>query len=157
MTDQPFQPQNPQQPIRVAHGVHLDQPPAGAAPQPPYAPPPPPPAVPYGAYPPQVIVQPVMVPQPVDPASGQAVTSLVLGITGLVFGALGFSGCTIPIGLVLGIIGIVLGALGRRSFRHGGLATAGLVLSVIALAVSVGWGAWWLALVNSAAVTPSPY
>lgn len=152
MADQPFQPPNPQQPIRVAHGQHLDQPP--------YAPPPPPsPAAPapgtaYVPYPAQVVVQPVVVPQPADPAGGQAVTSLVLGIIGLVFAALGFVGCTIPIGLVLGTIGIVLGALGRRSLRHDGLATTGLVLSVITVAMSVGWGVWWALLLSTPTTPP---
>jgi hypothetical protein len=154
MNDQPFQPQNPQQPIRVSHGVHLDQPPT---PQPPYAPPPPPPAVPYGVYPPQVIVQPMVIPQPVDPAGGQAIAGLILGITGVVFGALGFSGCTIPIGLTLGIVGIVMGALGRKSLSHSGLAIAGLVLSVLAIAASVAWGVWWLALFTTPVVAPAPY
>lgn len=154
MADQPFQPPNPQQPIRVAHGQHLDQPPYAPPPPPPAPAPTPAPAVPYVPYPAQVVLQPVVMPQPADPASGQAVTSLVLGIIGLVFAVLGFSTCTIPVALVLGTVGIVLGALGRRSPQHSGTATTGLVLSVISVAVSVGWAIWWALLLSTPATVP---
>jgi hypothetical protein len=63
---------------------------------------------------------------PAAPGSGQAVTSLVLGILGL-------GGWCIPIvGLPLTIVGLVLGIRGLRSTSRG-IATAGIVLCVIGL------------------------
>jgi hypothetical protein len=62
-----------------------------------------------------------------------AVASLVLGIVGLVFSivSVGVFGW---IGAILGIIGIILGALGRKKTPDKkGIATAGLVLSILAL------------------------
>ncbi len=62
-----------------------------------------------------------------------AVASLVLGIVGLVFDlvSVGVFGW---LGAILGIIGIILGALGRKKTPDKkGMATAGLVLSILAL------------------------
>ena len=62
--------------------------------------------------------------------SGKAVTSLVLGIISVL-------GTCIPlIGLICGIPGIVFGALGRKSPSKG-MATAGLVISIIGLILSI--------------------
>jgi uncharacterized membrane protein len=66
-----------------------------------------------------------------------AIASLVLGIVGIVLGA-AFSwtiwvGC---IGIVCGIVGIVLGVLGRKNAQNSTIATAGLILSIIAVVVS---------------------
>lgn len=64
-----------------------------------------------------------------------AIASLVLGICAIVFSflpGLGF------LGLVLAIIGLVLGVLGRkREPERSGMATAGMVLSIIALVLFV--------------------
>lgn len=60
------------------------------------------------------------------------VASLVLGIIAVVIGL--FSGGSLGwLGAILAIIGIILGALGRKDPEKQGLATAGLVLSIIGL------------------------
>lgn len=61
-----------------------------------------------------------------------AVASLILGIVGLVLSFFPFIGW---IGMVLAVVGIILGAIGRKDESKRGMATAGLVLSIIA----VGW------------------
>lgn len=66
-----------------------------------------------------------------------AIASLVLGIVGIVLGA-AFS-WTIwvgIIGIICGIVGVVLGIIARKQQPQNALATAGLILSIIALAVS---------------------
>ena len=65
-----------------------------------------------------------------------AVASMVLGIVALVFS------CIIPamgwLGAILGIIGIVLGVLGRKKQpEKKGMATAGMVMSIIAVALGI--------------------
>jgi hypothetical protein len=71
--------------------------------------------------------------------SGKAVASLVLGIGGLC--------CTISaiLGIVFGIL--ALGDIKRSGGRLEGqsLATAGIVVSVIMLVLSVMWTLWFLA------------
>lgn len=60
------------------------------------------------------------------------VASLVLGIISLLFGL--FSGGLLGwVGAILAIVGIILGALGRKNPEKKGLATAGLVCSIIGL------------------------
>ena len=61
-----------------------------------------------------------------------AVASLVLGIVGLVLSLV----TTWP-GAILGIIGIILGALGRKDPAKKGMATAGLVLSILAVVLGL--------------------
>lgn len=58
-----------------------------------------------------------------------AVASLVLGILSILAAILPF----VPswLGAIFGIIGIILGALARKNAAKSGLATAGLVLSII--------------------------
>ena len=63
------------------------------------------------------------------------VASLVLGIISLVIGVL-FSGVAGWIGIIVGIIGIILGALGRKNPEKSGMATAGLVCSIIGTVLS---------------------
>lgn len=58
-----------------------------------------------------------------------AVASLVLGIIGIIVGIFG-SGFQ-WVGAIICIIGIILGALGRKNIEKKGLATAGLVCSII--------------------------
>ncbi len=62
--------------------------------------------------------------------SGKASASLVLGIIGLVCALCPY------VGLPLGIIGLVMGILGRKS-RASGTATAGIVLSIITIVLSL--------------------
>ena len=67
-------------------------------------------------------------------ASNMGVASLVLGIASLV------CGCFLPglqwIGSITGLIGIILGALGRKNSEKKGIATAGLVCSIIGFVLS---------------------
>lgn len=62
------------------------------------------------------------------------IASLVLGIASLV------CGCFLPglqwIGSITGLIGIILGALGRKNSEKKGIATAGLVCSIIGFVLS---------------------
>lgn len=64
-----------------------------------------------------------------------AIASLVLGILSLVIGlflsAYGWAGA------ILGIVGIVLGALGRKDAAKKGMATAGLVCSIIGTVLGI--------------------
>lgn len=60
-------------------------------------------------------------------SNAAAVVSLVLGIVGLCTGWLYGLGC------ILGIIGIVMSAKAKKDFGPSGLATAGLVLSILAV------------------------
>ena len=61
-----------------------------------------------------------------------AIASLVLGICSLVFLFIPFVGW---IGVILGIVGIVLGVLGRKDPEKKGMATAGMVCSIVAVAL----------------------
>ena len=60
------------------------------------------------------------------------IASLVLGILSLVIGLLS-AGAFGWLGAIFAIIGIVLGALGRKNPEGKGVATAGLVCSIIGL------------------------
>jgi membrane-bound ClpP family serine protease len=62
--------------------------------------------------------------------SKMAVASLVLGIISLVIGI--FSAGSLGwLGAILAVVGIILGALGRKNPEKKGMATAGLVCSII--------------------------
>lgn len=69
--------------------------------------------------------------------NGKAVASLVLGILATVL--LFFGGSLLPgvAAIVLAVIGVVLGVQARRELPQGvaGMATAGMVLSIVALAL----------------------
>ena len=67
-----------------------------------------------------------------------AVASLVLGICSLVFPFIGLGWLSV----VLGLVGIILGALARKKETGKGMATAGLVMSIIAVALGL---VMWLA------------
>ena len=60
------------------------------------------------------------------------VASLVLGIISIVIGVCS-SGLLGWLGAILAIIGVILGALGRKDPEKKGIATAGLVCSIIGL------------------------
>lgn len=65
-----------------------------------------------------------------------AVASLVLGICSLVFPFIGLGWLS----ALLGVVGIVLGALGKKNVEKQGLATAGIVMSIIAVALGlISW------------------
>ena len=63
-----------------------------------------------------------------------AVASLVLGIVSI---ALNFIGLGFPIGTILGLVGIVPGLMARKSDPGNGLATGGMVCSIIGTILSV--------------------
>ena len=60
------------------------------------------------------------------------VASLVLGILSLVIGVFS-SGVLGWLGAIMAVVGIVLGAMGRKNPEKKGLATAGMVCSIIGL------------------------
>ncbi len=60
--------------------------------------------------------------------------AFVLGILSILIGFIWYTWS----GIILGIIGIVLGAIAIRN-KEGGLAYAGLVLSIIGLALAIFW------------------
>lgn len=73
------------------------------------------------------------------PTSPFAVASLVLGIVAVVVSFIPFS---MSVSLILGIVGLVLAIVGMMNIRKGkssgnGMAIAGLVLSIIAIAIYV--------------------
>ncbi|HKS70575.1 MAG TPA: hypothetical protein VJQ45_09140 [Ktedonobacterales bacterium] len=108
-----------------------------------YPPPPPyyPPSyVPYG-YP-----LPYFQPPVADPGSGAAVASLILGIVSAFVTFLVFVPCLPLIGLGAAVAGIITGALGLKSTTRHGMAVAGVVTSVIALALGVGLIAGYIIL-----------
>lgn len=67
-----------------------------------------------------------------------AVASLVLGICSLVFPFIGLGWLSV----LIGVVGTVLGALGRKNTEKQGLATAGMVMSIISVALGL---IMWLA------------
>ena len=78
-------------------------------------------------------------PTPPQPPSGQdngsnkkgfAVASLVLGIVGTVFC------CAWYISIACAVVGLILGIMSNKASKNG-MATAGIVLSVIALVLSI--------------------
>ena len=94
--------------------------------------PPPPQYQQAGMYPPPAGYSAYVVPaMPPDKGMGFAITGLVLGIIAIVSSWYPFLGLPIP------IVGIVMSALGRRSVSYRTMATAGLVLSIIAIVIGV--------------------
>ena len=63
-----------------------------------------------------------------------AVASLVLSIVALIIAI--FAPYIGWLAILLGVAGIVLGALGKKDPNKSGMATAGLVMSIIAVALS---------------------
>jgi len=80
-------------------------------------------------------VQPQYAPPPIapQPESGKAlgIASLVCGIVSLVFIILPFIGF---IGSIIAVVGIILGIIAKKQ-GAGGAATAGMVMSIIGLAL----------------------
>lgn len=79
-----------------------------------------------------------------DPGKGLGIASLVLGICGLVFSWLCSCFFTCFSGLfplVLSVVGLILGIVGNNKSKAAGfkntLATVGLILSIVALAITV--------------------
>lgn len=61
-----------------------------------------------------------------------AVASLVLGIISIVIGVF-FSGLLGWLGAILGVVGIILGVQGKKDPEKKGLATAGMICSIVGL------------------------
>jgi len=61
--------------------------------------------------------------------NGKAIASLVLGIISLVCVFFGYGAL---LGIILGIVGIVLGSMAKKE-TPSGMATAGIVMSIIAI------------------------
>ncbi len=78
-----------------------------------------------------------------------AVASMILGIVALVVAV--FGGVFNWIGILIGIIGIVLGALAKKN-TPSGMATAGIVMSIIATSLAL---VFWLACAACVAGTES--
>lgn len=65
-----------------------------------------------------------------------AIASLVLGICALVFPFIGLGWLS----TLLGIVGVILGVLGKKNTEKQGMATAGMVMSIIAVALGlISW------------------
>lgn len=69
------------------------------------------------------------------PSKGMAIAALVLGIVGAVFAVIPLFGAYV--GIPLGIIGLILGIVAAKKNGKSGLTTAAIVLSIIAIALSV--------------------
>lgn len=67
------------------------------------------------------------------------VASMVLGIVALAFAV--FGGAASWLGVIIGIVGIILAAIAKKN-APSGVATAGLVMSIIAAALGL---VFWLA------------
>ena len=94
--------------------------------------PPPPQYQQAGMYPPPAGYSAYVVPATSpDKGMGFAITGLVLGIIAIV------SSWYPVLGLPIPIVGIVMSALGRRSVSYRTMATAGLVLSIIAIVIGI--------------------
>jgi len=68
--------------------------------------------------------------------NGKAIASLVLGILAVICVVFGQGGAAV--GIILGIVGLILGINAKKeSDQNAGMATAGIVLSIIAIAICV--------------------
>ena len=77
-----------------------------------------------------------MYPQPNTGSNGLAIASLVLGIVSLVLVAAFSWMLWVSIaGLCLGIVGTILGVMGRKNDTGRTMATAGMILSIIGIAI----------------------
>ena len=93
---------------------------------------------PGGTPPPHYPPYPPPYPLPVQqPASGLATASMVVGIISMVF-ALGFF--WVPFApQILAVTSLIMGVVAKHQGNQSGSSTAGIVLSIIALAWSIVW------------------
>ncbi|OQB25647.1 MAG: hypothetical protein BWY11_00255 [Firmicutes bacterium ADurb.Bin182] len=63
--------------------------------------------------------------------NGKAIASLILGILAAVFV---FFASMAWVGIILGVIGLILGISANKE-SHSGMATAGIVLSIVSIAI----------------------
>lgn len=85
--------------------------------------------------------------QPVPPEGPQktdtlAIVSLILGIAAIVFGC-----CITYLGIALGIGGIICSVMSKKK-QKSGLATAGLVCSIIGIVFAVIWIIFSVAIIG---------
>lgn len=66
-----------------------------------------------------------------DQSNGKALASMVLGIVACVFVFFGYGAF---VGIILGVIGLILGINAKKE-GPSGMATAGIVLSIIAISI----------------------
>ncbi|MBB5116666.1 hypothetical protein AF335_29440 [Streptomyces eurocidicus] len=106
-----------------------------------------------GAYPPASPYQPYPggYAAPMRPDNGTGTAGLVCGIIGTVCSLLVFLWF---FGLVLGILGIIFGAVGRSKVTkgeatNGSAATTGIVLGIASLVILVLWAALFATLVSA--------
>lgn len=98
-----------------------------------------PPQMPYGGmgYPPQMPYGPYGNMKPYDPGKGKGVASMILGIASIIMM------CTFYgiISFICGVTGLVLSKLSEKEsgYQRNGFATAGLICSVIGIAISMLW------------------
>jgi uncharacterized membrane protein YkgB len=72
-----------------------------------------------------------------EKSNAMGVTSLVLGIVSVVF-------CWVPIlGLASGIVGLIL-AIKQKKLAPNGIATAGLIISIVGLVFSGIYNIFWM-------------
>lgn len=112
------------------------------------------PSIPMPGYAMASIPVPMAVPIS-DPGGGQAVTGLILGIVGLVFCWLGILSFCAIVPVAINVVGIIMSALGRRSTQKRGMATAGLVLSIIGLVLTIGFFVLYIAIRSAASAIPA--
>ncbi len=117
-------------------------PPTGAPPNP-YSYPPGPPPGPYGGgySPPPMPYTDYYAGAPTVMRNGLGVAALITGILGL------FGSCSVVFGVLLGIVAVILGLVARGRVKrgqanNGGIATAGIVLGILAIIVSIAWIVW---------------
>lgn len=82
--------------------------------------------VPQPQYAPMVPVVPVAI---YDPNAGLALAGMIIGLIAFV----------LPVFWIMPILGIVLSSLGMKSTTRKGMATAGLVCSIVAMATAFCW------------------
>lgn len=117
-------------------------PPAGMPPNPYSYPPGPPPGQYGGGYPPPPMPYGDYYPgPPTVMRNGLGIAALITGILGL------FGSCSVVFGVLLGIVAIIFGLVGRGRVKrgeanNGGMATAGIILGVLAIVVSIAWVMW---------------
>ncbi len=85
----------------------------------------------------QPVAQPQAAPQE---GNGMAVSSLVLGIIGVIMSFIPIIGV---VAWILGPLAIVFGAVGRgkakRGAPYGGMALAGLILGIVTVGIAILW------------------
>lgn len=64
---------------------------------------------------------------------GKSIASLILGIVSFVFSCIGF------IAFPSSVIGLILGILGRKSENAKGMATTGIVFSILGFLGAIAW------------------